>query len=192
MLGHVAADKTEIWAVLTDEVDQDAVSVREIVAYNLARGRRRRDLSQADLGARLTKLTGTEWSRATVSAAEKGWRGKSGRVRKFDVDEVVAFACALEMPLSWFFDPPHAGDEPVVAINRVGRRVEDEPDRGDPKPYAVISAEKLREIAGVREDDSLAIRYPGGERPFDFEAFLQDVHDAVVRSLLGDGEGDRA
>lgn len=41
-----------------------------------------------------------------MSAAEAGWDGASGRVRHFDVNELVALAIALRVPLAWFFLPP--------------------------------------------------------------------------------------
>ncbi len=53
--------------------DQAAVSFRQVVAYNLARGRRVRGLTQEKLGEGLSELTGTPWSQATVSAAENAW-----------------------------------------------------------------------------------------------------------------------
>lgn len=86
--------------------DERHVSVRQVVALNLRRARRGRGLTQTELGEQLSELTGTPWSRATVSAAESGGEGTNGRVRHFDVDELVAFSVALRLPVAWFLLPP--------------------------------------------------------------------------------------
>ncbi len=85
--------------------DGSGVSVLQVVAYNLRRARELREMSQKDLGDRLERLTGTPWSPATISMAEAGWR-KSERVRRFDANEIVAFAYVLRVPVPWFFLPP--------------------------------------------------------------------------------------
>ncbi len=86
----------------------ETVSFTRLVGYNLARGRRYRGMTQTELGERLTEHTGTPWSRATVSAAEKSWDNQQ-RVRHFDADELAAFALVLDLPISYFFLPPPTG-----------------------------------------------------------------------------------
>src|SRR4051794_7943170 len=80
---------------LNEPPGSDVVSVWQIVAYNMARARTARGMTQDALGSRLEQLTGKKWSRATVSAAESGWDGTTGRVRHFDVSELAALAIAL-------------------------------------------------------------------------------------------------
>ncbi len=46
------------------------------------------------------------WSKASVSQAERSVAG--GFVRNFTADEIVAFARAFELPVTWFFMPPPA------------------------------------------------------------------------------------
>jgi transcriptional regulator with XRE-family HTH domain len=100
--------------------------MRQVVAYNIAQARKKRGWTQRELGAELAKVTGTPWSNALVSAAEAGWSGATGRVRSFDVDDVAAFALALDLPIGWFFLPPPTtpqntvipDDEPWISCGR--------------------------------------------------------------------------
>jgi transcriptional regulator with XRE-family HTH domain len=76
-----------------------AVTVNQLVAYNLAFYRKAAGLTQEDLG---TRLGG--WSAASVSAAERSWDGS--RVKKFDADEIANIAGALGVPVIALFLPP--------------------------------------------------------------------------------------
>lgn len=87
------------------------VSVLQVVAYNLRRAREHRGLTQAALGSELKEVTGNKWSAVTVGHAESGWGEKPGRIRRFDANEIVAFAWVLQVPIPWFFLPP-----PVQAV----------------------------------------------------------------------------
>lgn len=82
------------------------VSMPMVVAYNLKSARHKRGYNQAELGARLGEVTGNAWSAALVSAAEAGWAGKTGRVRNFDVEDLIGFSLALQLPMAWFLMPP--------------------------------------------------------------------------------------
>lgn len=83
----------------------------QVVAYNLAQARLLRGWTQEEAAAALEPHVGKRWSKATFSAAERSVAGD--RVRQFDADEIVAFARAFALPVSWFFLPPppwtHAG-----------------------------------------------------------------------------------
>jgi transcriptional regulator with XRE-family HTH domain len=60
-------------------------------------------LTQEQLGKRLGG-----WTKVAVSAAERSWDGK--RTRKFDADEIVAIAEALDVPvIALLLPPPDAG-----------------------------------------------------------------------------------
>lgn len=76
----------------------------QVVAYNLAQARLLRGWTQDQASAALEPHVGKRWSKATFSAAERSVDGE--RVRQFDADEVVAFARAFDLPVSWFFLPP--------------------------------------------------------------------------------------
>ena len=80
-------------------------TVNQIVALNMTYFRKVAALTQEELGERLG------WSKAIVSAAERSADGK--RVRQFTVDDVVALADALEVPIGAFFLPPQDDGETV-------------------------------------------------------------------------------
>lgn len=86
-----------------------------MVAYNLALGRKDRGWDQATFCKHLQSTAGLKWSVATLSAAESGWYGTTGRLRHFDVTEIVAFALTLKLPLAWFLLPPEVTPQGVPA-----------------------------------------------------------------------------
>ncbi len=120
-----------------------------MVGYNVARGRRLRGLTQTELGQRLADLTGTPWSRATVSVAEKSWDGDSGRSRHFDADELAAFAIALDLPIAWFFLPPPAGPN-GEHVRRVAWLTPRKTDAGP--EHSITSDDLVRLLAEVDPD----------------------------------------
>lgn len=63
------------------------VTANQVVAYNLARARELRGLTQEEAAAILEPFLGVRWSKASFSQAERSVAGKF--VRKFDADEVV-------------------------------------------------------------------------------------------------------
>lgn len=120
------SDAAEWGAALSPRPAAATVSLFQVVAYNLALGRRERGLTQDELGVRLEQITGRSWSRATISAAESAWFGRGGlkRERQFDAAEIVAFGLALQLPLAWFFLPPPerpGGDVPWITPDKGGR-----------------------------------------------------------------------
>jgi transcriptional regulator with XRE-family HTH domain len=137
-----------LWYVFIESRDRKPViSVRQIVASNLARGRSMRGLTQEELGDELSRVTGTPWSQATVSAAENGRKGV-GRVRHFDVDELVAFALVLKLPVTWFLTPPSAEPEGSVINN------EEQPwittTKGRSGPVAAVDSQHLLPLLTIR------------------------------------------
>jgi transcriptional regulator with XRE-family HTH domain len=78
----------------------------QVVAYNLARARQLRGWTQDEAAAALEPYLGVRWSNASWSQAERSVGGKF--VRRFDAEEIVAFARAFELPVTWFFLPPPA------------------------------------------------------------------------------------
>jgi hypothetical protein len=89
--------------------DSSVLTVNQIVAYNLFRARRMHGWGQARFGEMLAPHLGRAWSVATVSAAERSF--SSGRTRKFDANEIVAFSVIFALPISWFFLPPDGADD---------------------------------------------------------------------------------
>jgi hypothetical protein len=60
-------------------------------------------------------------TRAALSQAERCLY--RGRIRRFDADEIVAFARAFELPISFFFSPPepHLRGKPVLVNGKPGK-----------------------------------------------------------------------
>ncbi len=84
------------------------LSPGQLVAYNLARARKLRGWTQEQAAKELRPYLGMLWSKAVYSAAERSVTG--ARIRHFDPDELLAFARAFKLPISWFFLPPDAHD----------------------------------------------------------------------------------
>jgi len=76
----------------------------QVVAHNLARAREWKGWTQDQAAEALAPYLGARWSKASLSQAERSVAGKF--VRNFNADEIVAFARAFELPVTWFFMPP--------------------------------------------------------------------------------------
>src|SRR3954471_24800448 len=76
----------------------------QVVAYNLTAARELRGWTQDQAGDALEPYLGVRWSKASVSQAERSVAGKF--IRQFEADEIVAFARAFQVPITWFFLPP--------------------------------------------------------------------------------------
>lgn len=74
-----------------------------LIGLNLRRARQMGGLSQAEAALQLEPYLGVRWSSSTFSLAETSLSGR--RVRDFSADEVVAFARAFEVPVSFFYMP---------------------------------------------------------------------------------------
>src|SRR5437660_12901954 len=98
----------------------------QVVAYNLSRARELRGWTQSQAAAEVAKHLGNEpWSVAVWSAAERSVTGD--RVREFTASEIVAFALAFDLPITWFFLDPGpdfagGGTAPLVNPSRDPRR----------------------------------------------------------------------
>ena len=76
----------------------------QVVAHNLQQIRQWRGLTQSEAAEAIEPYVGKRWSKANFSAAERSIAGE--RIRQFDADEIVAFAKAFDVPVTWFFLPP--------------------------------------------------------------------------------------
>ena len=81
------------------------MSPNQVVAYNLFRARQERGWTQAQAAEALEPYLGVRWTVAQVSAAERSVDGT--RVRQFTADDLVAFAQAFRLPVTYFFLPTH-------------------------------------------------------------------------------------
>lgn len=80
------------------------VNLNEVIAYNFRRARELRGLTQEEAADALAPLLGLRLPQASISAIERSWGGD--KRREFDAQEILAFACAFDLPLLWFFLPP--------------------------------------------------------------------------------------
>jgi hypothetical protein len=86
-----------------------------VVAYNLTRAREWKGWTQDQAAEALAPYLGTRWSKASFSQAERSIAGRF--IRNFDADEIVAFARAFDLPVTWFFlPPPPWSDRPGVPV----------------------------------------------------------------------------
>jgi transcriptional regulator with XRE-family HTH domain len=79
-------------------------NLNEIVAYNFRRARELRGLTQDEAAHALEPYLGQRLPQASISAIERAFGGE--RRREFDAQEILAFACAFDLPMLWFFLPP--------------------------------------------------------------------------------------
>jgi transcriptional regulator with XRE-family HTH domain len=84
--------------------EPDAADLNEIVAYNFRRARELRGLTQEEAAQALASFVGQRLPQASISAIERAYEGE--RRREFDAHEILMFACAFDLPLTWFFLPP--------------------------------------------------------------------------------------
>ncbi len=79
-------------------------NLNEVIAYNFRRARELRGLTQDEAADTLERFLGQRLTQASISAIERSYRGD--KRREFDAQEILAFACAFDVPLLWFFLPP--------------------------------------------------------------------------------------
>jgi len=97
-----------------------------VVAHNMARARRLRGLTQAQVAEHLTRYTEKTWTQVAVAQAERGVTG--ARMRSFTINELVALARVFDTSVLFLLAPP--SDRPDVEIALPGDRDLDL-DRGD-------------------------------------------------------------
>ena len=93
----------------------------QVVAYNLAQARAWRGWTQDEAAVALEPYLGVRWSKASFSQAERSITGRIAR--NFSADEIVAFARAFKLPVTWFFMPP-------PPLTDAGPAILDTPDAG--------------------------------------------------------------
>lgn len=86
----------------------------QLVAYNLARIRKQRGLTQAATVELLSSFLGVTWSVASLSAAERSVDGK--RIKEFNADELIALSRAFDVPLAYWFLPQPAEEQARLAV----------------------------------------------------------------------------
>jgi hypothetical protein len=79
-------------------------TANQIVAFNVVKARLLRGWTQEEAADELAPYLGTRLSAASFSAIERSV--DVGRAREFSANELLAFARAFRVPLTWFFTPP--------------------------------------------------------------------------------------
>lgn len=100
-----AAKKPRKRVTEADVPNYRGLTPNQVVAHNLALARQHANLTQDQAAEALEPYLGRRWSKASLSQAERSVAGKV--ISKFDADEIVAFARAFNLPIAWFFMPPH-------------------------------------------------------------------------------------
>jgi hypothetical protein len=93
----------------------------QIVAWNVENLRRANHWSQEEAARRLRPYLGYTMSRAAWSQMERSLKGN--KIRRFDADELVAFARVFDKPVAYFFcvPAPHYQGRPVVVNGKPGQ-----------------------------------------------------------------------
>src|SRR5713101_2688118 len=88
----------------------------------LTPARQLRGWTQPQAAEALEPHLGMRWSGASVSQAERSVAGRF--IRNFNADEIVAFAQAFQLPITWFFLPPPPWEDgaPVKLTTPAGGR----------------------------------------------------------------------
>jgi hypothetical protein len=176
--------------VKNNDTRSTLLSPCQIVAWNLERIRRKRRWSQEEAAVKLEPYLGYRLSRAAFSQAEQSLAGK--RIRRFDADEIVAFARAFDVHVPYFFcvPAPHFGHKAVVVNGKPGKpraRVTSRPlarpemlvlAQGLPKQRTLI---KIAAEVATRQQNAIAegvVRY------------LRERPDALLELLRGRNRPD--
>jgi hypothetical protein len=132
----------------------------QVVAFNLTQAREWRSWTQEEAASALEPYLGVRWSKATFSQAERSVAGRF--VRNFTADEIMAFARAFELPVTWFFMPPPPWAEPGMPTRLA---TPDEPRFGQPVAMLVdlVFGDKAQQgLLSLRLDSFLEALGPAG------------------------------
>jgi hypothetical protein len=100
---------------MAEKREYTLLTPNQVVAYNLHRARMLRGWLQEEAAEKLEPYLGVRWSKAVYSAAERSYV-RSDRIRNFTADDIVAFAKAFQVPVTWFFVPPVPDDQGRIPL----------------------------------------------------------------------------
>lgn len=130
----------------------------QLVGHNLWQARSERGWTQAEAAEALEPHLGVRWTVAQVSAAERSIDGT--RIRQFTADDIVAFAQAFELPVTYFFLPtnPHATwtkVEPNTSIGQLNRTMAVMIDLifGDANTGAPLVSSRLHDVMSLMDPE---------------------------------------
>jgi transcriptional regulator with XRE-family HTH domain len=170
MYGAAVARTRRPSAAVPERVQQqsDTADLNEIVAYNFRRARDLRGWTQDETATQLEPFLGQLLRQASISAIEGAFSGE--RRREFDAQEILAFACAFDLPMLWFFLPP-PGDP---------RRLDRTSDRVRELYTLVLGREDQLDLLYDR------FRELGMPEPDDTDVTAEGVFGAPKAATLGD------
>lgn len=160
------------------------LTVDQVVAHNLRRARELRGMTQEESAEALEPYIGRRWSKATWSLAETSDE-RTDRLRRFSARDVLAFALVFDVPVQWFYLPPHFEDgSGVIVRTNPGR---EELGTGDLYPGPLLSrvlAGGLEAMVG-RVRDLLGAFPKELETPFltELRQMVQAPFDAAIQSV---------
>ncbi len=196
---------------------EPTANLNEVIAYNFKRARELRGLTQPEAAAALGPFLGQVLPQASISAIERAYGGE--KRREFDAQEILAFACAFDLPLLWFLLPPpedtrrlHNTSDPVNELYTLALGREDqledlyarfrelgmrEPDVHDERRAAVFgepTPAMLRDYRHRRKEMLLALlaEHADGvdEAADELGAFFDRLRQIGIRGLLAEKARD--
>jgi len=162
------------------------------VAWNLERARRGRGWTQTEAARALEPYLGYRLSRAAFSQAERSVERRD-QIRRFDADEIVAFARAFNLTVGSFFSPPepHYRAKRVVINGKPGKpraRVTSKPlSRGEMTLFAMGATEAPQNEEDRRRQEALMARLAEQQG----EAIARQIRSAVWTHLAENPEAPK-
>ena len=169
-----------------DRAPYFGLTPNQVVAFNLTQAREWRSWTQEQAAVALEPYLGVRWSKATFSQAERSVAGRF--VRNFTADEIVAFARAFELPVTWFFMPPPPWAAPGMPARLA---TPDEPRFGQPVAMLVdlVFGDKAQQgLLSLRLDSFLEALGPEGRTAA--QGRIASLVATRVEALVRDGFRD--
>lgn len=127
------------------------MNANQLVAHNLGRLRREKGWTQEVAASYLWPWRGEKWSKASFSTAERSVEGDSRR-REFDANDILALACAFDVPIGELFRLPH-GSERVSAGDDVQRPVSRrELEAATSPPTDYVARQHIADLRRIADD----------------------------------------
>lgn len=196
---------------------EPTVNLNEVIAYNFKRARELRGLTQPEAAAALEPFLGQLLPQASISAIERAYGGE--KRREFDAQEILAFACAFDLPLLWFLLPPPGDSRRLqstsdrvnelytlalgrqdqvellyVRFRELGMREPDEHDERWAALHGAPTPTTLRDYRYRRKEMLLALlaEHADGvdEAAEEIGAFFDHLRQVGIRGLLAENAGD--
>lgn len=187
-----------------------ALNVNQVVGANLRRAREAAGMTQGQLADQLNEMTGSTYTKTSISAMERSAEG--GKRRVFDVQQVLEFSRLFALPMFWFLIPTQdqldakldlVGDEHgynllefVFGTSEAERQLrqrltearEHDPDKAATAAVRFAGAVSQEAATTYTKLRAAAIDTLLTEETHELEAALDDLHGKMieVKHLLND------